>query len=305
MSSIVFPIPLSNGQHVVDVQNLVGYHQIMLGFTQYPSAGRMAIEFRPVGVDGWFPVAEAQNLDLTVPRYSITAGAIDAFRFTITGLVGGQTLKCEVVTTNEWPGIVGYPPGIFEGSRAITAQGYIEANVKNGVQFSASTYLTALTAGEIIDVIVITGAKKVLIKAQYLALKNSGDILMDWYRGPTYTGGANISAGIYNQSDVAPQPTTMQLFGVTPTNPAGGDYTPNDATKPVVTNVGTKLLPTISVLGTTGIGGSAQSRGAVEGLEQVLRANTTYLFRRTAIAATESMFGFSTWFEGEPDFPRS
>lgn len=304
MSSTVFPIPLSNGQHVVDVQNLVGYHQIMLGFTQYPSAGRMAIEFKPIGVDGWFPVPEAQALNLAQPRYAIAFGGIDQFRFTISGLSGGQGLFCQVITTQQWPG-VGFPPGLFEGNRAMTVQSYTEGNVKNGSQFSATTYLTALTAGELIDVIVITGAKKVLIKAQSLTLKNGGDMLIDWYRGPTYTGGANISAGIYNQSDVAPQPTTMQLFGVTPTDAAAGNYAPNDATKPVVTNVGTKILPTISVLGTSGIGGSAQSRGAVEGLEQVLRANTTYLFRRTAIAATESMFGFSTWFEGEPDFPRS
>lgn len=304
MSSINFPIQLVNGQQIVDMQNITGYHQIMLGFTQYPSAGRMAIEFKPVGIEGWFPVPEASALNLTAPRYAVAFGAIDKLRFTLSGLSGGAGLVCEIVTTAEWPG-VGFPAGLFEGQRAITVQNYTEANVKNGVQFTAATYFTGLTAGEVIDVIVVTGAKKVLLKAQALTLKNGGDILLDWYRSPTYTGGSNISAGIYNQSDVAPVASTVQLFGPTPTNAATGDYSPNDATKPNVTSVGTKVFPTLAVLGTSGIGGSAQSRASAEGLEQVLQANTTYLFRRTFIAATESMFGVSTWFEGEPDFPRS
>lgn len=266
----------------------------------------MGDEVVPTGT----PRVERQRIDRPDTWVEVGKFAADEWRFNspcarlrlnLAGVGGFATYRAFVWRTQQSLDLA--PESVFSGMRAVTMQGYIEANVKNGVQFSASTFLTALTANENIDIIVITGAKKVLVKAQYLALKNSGDILMDWYRNPTYTGGANISAGIFNQSDVAPQPTTMQLIGVTPTDPAAGNYTPNDATKPNVTNVGTKILPTIAVLGTTGIGGSAQSRGAIEGLEQVLEANTAYLFRRRPLAATESMFGFSTWFEGEPDFP--
>lgn len=304
MTSTVFPIPLTNGQHVVDVQNITGYHQIMLGFTQYPAVGAMAIEFKPIGVDGWFPVPEAQALNLAQPRYAIAFGGIDKFRFTISGLSGGQGLFCQVITTQQWPGI-GMPPGIFTNDRAMTVQSYTEGNVKNGSQFSATTYLTGLTAGEIIDVIVITGDKPVLIKGQGIDIKNSDDILLDWYKGPTYSGGTDISSGIYNQSDINRLPSTVTLIGLLPTNPGAGDYSPNDATKVTVTNVGTKIIPTLVALGTSGIGGSSQARAVVEGLEQVLDANSTYLFRRTARGATDSLFGFSTWFEGEPDFPRT
>lgn len=305
MTSVTFPIPLANGQHVVDVQNITGYHQIMLGFGAYPSAGRMRIEFKPVGIDGWFQVPEAENLDLTLPRYAIAYGAIDQLRFTISSLSGGSALFGQVVTTQQWPGIGGLPPGIFTGNRAMLVQNYTEANVKTGSQFAASTYFTSLTAGENIDIIVITGAKKVLIKGQYLDLKDGGDILQDWYKNPEYTGGSNISAGIYNQSQINPVATTLQLFGPTPTNAATGDYSPNDATKPSVSNVGTKIQPTIVTLGITGQGSSNNSRGTITGLEHALDANSVYLFRRRSVAAAASMFGYSTWFEGEPDLPRS
>lgn len=195
------------------------------------------------------------------------------------------------------------PAGLFSGFRAITTQGYVEANVKNGVQFSASTYFTGLTAGETIDVIVITGDKPVAIKSQYVASKDAGDIISDWYRGPTYTGGTNISSGIFNQSDINPQPTTVSLIGVLPTNAAAGDYSPNDATKPTVTNVGTKIQPTLATLGVSGQGVSVQSRSTVIGLEHNLAPNTVYLYRRLFIAATSSHFGFSTWYEGGLDLP--
>lgn len=218
-----------------------------------------------------------------------------------------STTPVSLIVTDKQVVDVGYsdnmPSGAFEGYRAITTQSYTEANVKNGVQFSASSYFTGLTSGENLDVIIVTGAKPILIKAQYVATENSDDIITDFYRAPTYTGGANISAGIYNQTDISPQATTVQLIGVAPTNPAAYNFTPDDTTKPNVTNVGTKIQPTLVVLGNSGIGGSTQSRSVIVGLETVLQPNSTYLYRRHATGATAALFGFSTWYEGEPDLP--
>ena len=197
------------------------------------------------------------------------------------------------------------PPEISEGLRAMTMQTYTEANVKNGVQYSATTYFTGLTAGETIDLIIQTADNPVAIKAQYIAAKNSGDILVDWYRDPVFTGGTDISAGVFNQNDINPVASAATLIGPLPTNAAGGDYSPNDATKPTVSALGTKIQPTLVVLGNSGAGASSSAaRNVTIGLEQILAPNTTYLYRRTCVAAVASLFGFSTWYEGGLDLPR-
>lgn len=284
-------------QELVLLGGMFGAQQIVLTFDENPGTGTASVEVMPVGGVEWVQLERATNLPLDGAPYFIrSAGWINRVRVTFTGSTGG-------VNGWLWVSQVDQPGGLFEGSAAMTVQGYVEANVKNGSQFSASTYLTGLTAGELIDIIVRTGPKKVLIKGQYIALKDSGDVLLEWYKDPVYTGGANISSGIYNQSDVNPVPTTVQLFGVTPTDPATGNYSPNDATKVTVTSVGTKILPTMVALGITGQGSSQNSNAATEGLEHLLDANSVYLFRRRAVAATASLFGFSTWFEGEPDLP--
>lgn len=193
---------------------------------------------------------------------------------------------------------------ILTGIRAFTVQFYTEANVKNGLQFSASSYFTGLTAGEHIDIIIVTGAKPVIVKAQYLAARDTdSDVLSDWYKNPTYTGGTNITPSVCNQSDINPQLTTVTLHGPTPTNAATGDYSPNDATKPNVTNVGVKVLPTLATLGVSTQGSGHNSRNTLIGMEHVLAPNSVYLYRRTTRSTVGAMFGFSTWYEGTPDLP--
>lgn len=276
---------------------MFGAQQLVLTFGTNPSSGTVSIAVLPVGGTQWIALAKATNIPVNAGPYFIrSTGWISQVRVTFNGVVGGDSAWI-------WAEQIDMPAGLFLGSAAMTVQGYVEANVKNGVQFSASTYLTGLTAGELIDTIVITGSKKVLIKGQYIGLKDGGDVLLEWYKSPAYTGGSNLSSGIYNQSDVNPVATTVQLFGVAPTNPSTGDYTPNDATKVTVSNPGTKKLPTLVALGISGQGSGQNSNAATEGLEHLLDANSVYLFRRRAVAATASMFGFSTWFEGEPDFP--
>jgi hypothetical protein len=194
---------------------------------------------------------------------------------------------------------------LMSGLRAWTIQSYTEANVKNGVQFSASTYLTNLTAGEFIDLIIITGDKPVAIKAQYISLKDGGDALATWYRGPTYTGGADLTAGIKNQNDFFNVPSTMQLFGVKAVDPINDNHNPDDATKVNVTNPGVQTLPMLATLGVnTQATSGTSARNTQIGLEHILAPNTVYLYRRKVSDDTSSLFGFSTWYEGQLDLPR-
>lgn len=197
----------------------------------------------------------------------------------------------------------GLPDGVFEGTRAITAQGYIEANTKNGLQFSAASLFTGITANQNLDVIFITGDKPVIIKAQYIATKNAGDVIADFYENPTYTGGANLNSGIFNQTRISPQPTTVNLVGLAPTDPLTYNLTPNLATAPNVTDVGLKIQPPLFVLGVTGAGNSSTAKAAESGLDTVLKPNTVYLYRRHCVGAVASFFGFTTWYEGDPDLP--
>lgn len=196
-----------------------------------------------------------------------------------------------------------FPQGVFTGTRAITSQSYTEANVKNGVQFSASSIFTGILAGENLDIIFITGDKPVAVKSQYIATKNASDVISDLYENPTYTGGENLDAGVFNQTRINPEPSTITLVGLAPTDADNYDYTPNDATKPNVTNEGVKFQPSLSILGTSGQGNSVTSRAGQVGLETILKPNTAYLYRRHCVEAVDSFFGFTTWYEGDLDLP--
>jgi hypothetical protein len=194
---------------------------------------------------------------------------------------------------------------LMSGLRAWTVQFYTEANVKNGVQYSASTYLTGIAEDEVLDLIVVTGDKPVSVKAQYVSVKDGGDVLSTWYRNPTYTGGANLTAGISNQNDFFNVPTTLQLFGVKAIDADNDNHAPDDTTKVNVTNPGVKILPMLATLGTNINGSSGSSaRNAQIGLEHILAPNTSYLYRRKVLGPTSSLFGFSTWYEGKLDLPR-
>jgi|TARA_A100001391_G_scaffold132462_1_gene91551 hypothetical protein len=194
---------------------------------------------------------------------------------------------------------------ILRGLRAWTVQFYTEANVKNGLQFAASSYFTGLTAGEHLDTIIITGDKPVIIKAQYTGIRDGGDVMLNWYENPTYSSlGDDLAQGVYNQTEISPELTTIQLYGVTPADPTTGNYAPDDTSKPVITDTGTKIQPTLVTLGITGQGSSDSSRNTLIGLDHILAPNTTYLLRRTSVSACSGLFGYTTWYEGEPDLPR-
>lgn len=180
-----------------------------------------------------------------------------------------------------WPNV---PDGLFSGTRAMTQQNYVEANVKNGVQFEVAAPPLSLGGGLSRDTIFITGSKPVIIKDRFV--KFNGILLETHiYRAPTYTGGT--PATIYNLNDINPVATTVQVL-----------------TGATVTNVGTEFGAPTYDIGSAGIGNVQLSTYSLSGAERILRPDTTYLQRiLNADIAAQLITGYLTWYEGEPDLP--
>lgn len=180
-----------------------------------------------------------------------------------------------------WPFV---PHGLYLGTRAMTQQNYIEANVKNGLQFESSSGHVVLAAAANHDVIFITGDKPVIVKGRLL--KFNGVLLSTRvYRGPTYTGGT--PATVFNLNDINPVATTVQII-----------------TGATVTDVGTEFGAPTYELGSSGIGNEQTSIYSLVGVERILRPNTVYLQRTTNLDGTnQTIVGALTWYEGTPDFP--
>ena len=188
---------------------------------------------------------------------------------------------------------------VYTGGQALTNQSLTEANTKNGVQFSTSNMFSGVTNNEILDTIIITGDKYVILKQQSTDIDGNG-LVIDWYKDPVYTGGADVTAGVYNQFPSNALTTSIQIIGVKATNPEGFDFSVDDTSKPVVTSVGTRIHPTVHMVGTSGQGNRVVATGRTEGLDFILDKNSVYLYRKVALSATaQRVAGFSTWYEGD------
>lgn len=179
------------------------------------------------------------------------------------------------------------PDGLYTGTRAMTVQYYTEANVKNGAQHALATYNPAMPAAPgFTDIVVITGALPISIKGRAFQWDGAG-IQLDTYRSPTYTGGTPTP--YYNMSDINPLTGLAQILFA-----------------PTVTDLGVRISPTRTLLGSTGQGNSVLSSAAkdADGLESILAPNTAYLFRTTSLhSSTQRISSFSTWYEGGLDLP--
>lgn len=176
------------------------------------------------------------------------------------------------------------PAGVFEGTRAITIQGYTEANVKNGLQFNASRRVVGLAAGANADSILLTGNKPVILKARKIGYTGNG-VAAAIYRQTIYTGGT--PSEINNPNDLNPVATTVTLL-----------------TAPTITNIGT--LTTAVAYSEGNI--SNQGKGSTEsvlGEEVIMLPNTAYLLRVTSLdTAAQNFNAYLSWYEGTPDLPR-
>lgn len=176
------------------------------------------------------------------------------------------------------------PSGAFEGIRALTIQGYTEANVKNGIQFNASRRVVGLAAGANADSIFLTGNKPVILKARKIGYTGNG-VAASIYRQAVYTGGT--VAEINNPNDLNPATTTVTLLSA-----------------PTITSIGILTTAIAYSEGNT----SNQGKGipeAVLGEEVVMSPNTAYLLRITSLdTAAQNFSSYLSWYEGSPDLPR-
>jgi hypothetical protein len=209
-------------------------------------------------------------------------GAIMQVRVTIAGLVGGAGLVGYLADLDAQ----GFPPNAFAGLRALNTQGYVESNVKLGLQFYVQYSLPLLGAGVTHKIAFTTGAKPVLIKGRDL-YASANNLAYAIFKAPTgVAGGAAI--GVQNYNDINPVASTVSVQGGVTTSANGtawGDpqfiYGSNNAAQ----RVGSGLAP---------------------GGDRVLKANSSYLIAITnqdSAALTAAPSWSLTWYEGAPDLP--
>lgn len=175
------------------------------------------------------------------------------------------------------------PEGLYEGTRAITTQGYVEANIKLGAQFEGSTLLT-IGGGASIDTIFLTGSNPVSLKGRKISYNGNG-VTAEIFASPTYTGGS--PATYQNANNKNPQVGESQIIvGAT------------------ITDDGTLAFSPIHSLGNSGFFGGGSQVPGIES-ERILAPNTAYLLRLTNLdAGDQQVASHLSWYEGELDLPR-
>lgn len=274
---------------VVIENNYLGVYVKTVQWSETPESGSLLFEFMDArGV--WHPMRGGViNLASSAiqPSPRIVGEAVRKVRVTTVGVP--TDVELTVLFFVDFQASDGVDPRIYGGLQALTTQPFVEANVKNGTQFNASSYFASVPSGFNLDLIIITGSKPILIKAQDIGFNGDG-IQATFYRGPTYTGGVDVSSLIHNANDINPQPTTVQFIG-------GSVISPSNF--PAVTDVGIQISPTITILGADPQGNSTLPTGRIRGLDQALRPNATYLFRRTTLpGGNQAVTNFATWYEG-------
>ncbi len=178
---------------------------------------------------------------------------------------------------------VSSPSGLYEGTRAITTQGYVEANIKLGVQFEGSGLLT-LGGNAVSNTIFLTGSKPVSLKGRKISY-NGGGVTAEIYSSPTYTGGT--SADYQNANNKNPTVGESQIIvGAT------------------ITDEGTLAFSPIHSLGNSGFFGGGSQVPGIES-ERILAPNTAYLLRIINLDGTaQQVASHLSWYEGELDLPR-
>lgn len=280
-SPISYALMLANGQQTFRIVGaFAANQQIVLACTTYPSAGTLSLEYQLAGGTAWYPAPKGTLLPLTAPIVLATFGAVSGFRVTIAGLVGGVGLNAWVAQVDP----EGFPPGVFVGLRALTVQSYVEANVKNGVQFEVSSYVAALAAGANNDTIMVTGSKPVLVKTRQIAF-DATKLTARVYKDTLFTGGS-----------------VVPYFNLNQRNPvAGVAVITGGAT---VTNVGTEAGAPTYMIGSAGQGNNTVGAFQLSGLERLLAPNSTYMLRVTNTSPNPcQVAAYLSWYEGDSDLP--
>ena len=188
------------------------------------------------------------------------------------------------------PGFTGEPTpqGAFTGLRAMTIQGYIEANIKNGLQYyirKSYPLGDAIAAGAEKKILVRTTSKKMIAKSR--VVNSIGEeFSIEVFEGPTVSSdGTPFDVSNFNR--VNPVPTTVSAF-----------------IEPTVTSNGTPFDEEPEYYFGSSATGQRVANSLPEGRERVLPENTDYLIVITNNGSNPGRLSyFLDWYEGDPDLP--
>lgn len=211
-------------------------------------------------------------------------GPVVRVRLSIAGVAGVTSAQAFIWRDDE--SVEVEPPGLYSGLRAVTSQGYTEANVKNGVQFYLMHNVPQLAASTgVYKLLFTTGAKRVLIKSR--EMYGIGETLsIQLYKQPTAPTPGGTLLAVQNFNDVAPVATTVTVRGGVTTTADGTAW--GDPQRLFGQNAA----------------GQRTGSGLAPGGDRVLKENSTYLvvFRNTG-SGTGDIDYFLTWYEGGTDLP--
>ena len=174
------------------------------------------------------------------------------------------------------------PSGAYTGEAAQVMQAYVEINAKRGVQYEASRRVTGLALDAVLDSVLVTDSKPLILKSRQLSYTGDG-IIAEIFESPTYTGGA--ADPYYNLSRINPVASGVQLL-------AGPTLS--------VTATGARAFADDYLIGNT----QPQGRGGTRptGHERIFKPNTAYLLRQRMISA-QDIAAYLTWYSGRLDAP--
>ena len=180
------------------------------------------------------------------------------------------------------------PDGLYTGLRAQTVQNYVEANIKNGLQYYIrASYPGAdeIGAGTSRKIHFQTGAKYVIIKLEIIDYI-SEELAISRYVDPdTVSGGTPLVVGNFNLA--VPVATTVII------------------TKDVTTVGDGTILPGDPLYAFGGQSPGHSEHGATaRGREWIIPPNTSYIIAITnnSNAASRCSY-YLDWYEGTPDLP--
>jgi len=180
------------------------------------------------------------------------------------------------------------PQGAFTGLRAMTTQGYIEANIKNGLQFYVRKSYplgSEIAGGDSVDLLFRTTTKTVIPKSRVVSYIGE-EFQIEVFESPTLTDdGTPINPANFNR--VNPVASTVEFYE-----------------SPTVTADGTLIDPEPEYYYGSGSAGQRIATTLPEGRERILPANTDYLIRITNNSNNDGRISyFLDWHEGDPDLP--
>lgn len=276
-----YPISLANGSQIIAIAGgAEGTNFITLAFDVPPTSGTVKVESRAVGDDTWSVISGFNNVPATADKTIRLYGSVSQLRVTFAGLVGGSGASVWFATAAG----EGFPPMVFEGHRALNVQGYVESNVKLGIQFYVQVALPSIAAAQTYKMLLRTGSMPVLIKERDFSARGEA-VQIQIFKAPTVTA-TGTAVPVQNFNDVNPVASQSLFYKGVTTSSDGTAW--GDAQR---------------LFGASATGQRASANLAPGG-DRVLATNRDYLIvvTNTGTGSVDADY-FLTWAEVTPDLP--